>query len=168
MAQTMLKSGQKTAAQTARICVYIKDGLVDAVGDGLLPDIADLNITGVASARHITVYSLQGTLTQAKLRRIGAELLADPISQEFSIGDPPAELTRGAWVVHVKYNPGVTDPAAESAQKGIADIGVSGVAGVTTSRIYLLRGRVSRSGVDAIARRLLANPVIQTYTIEKK
>lgn len=156
------------ATQTERICVYIKNGLVDAIGDGLLPDIADLNIPGVDSARHITVYSIEGRLSQAKLQRMGAELLADPVSQAFAIGDPPGELTKGAWVVHVKYNHGVTDPAAESAQKGIADIGVTGVAGVTTSRIYLLRGRVSKQNVDAITRRLLANPVIQTYTIEKK
>jgi phosphoribosylformylglycinamidine (FGAM) synthase PurS component len=163
----MVKTKVKPIAGTGQICVYIKDGLVDAVGDGLLPDIADLNIPGVSAVRHITVYSLEGKLAPAKLQRIGAELLADPITQEFSIGDPPPELTKGAWVVHVKYNHGVTDPAAESAEKGIADIGVAGVANVTTSRIYILRGRVSKTSIDAITRRLLANPVIQTYAIEK-
>ena len=163
----MVKTRAKPATGIAQICVYVKDGLVDAVGDGLLPDIADLNIPGVNAVRHITVYTLEGKLTANKLQRAGTELLADPITQEFSVGKPPGELTKGAWVVHVKYNAGVTDPVAESTLKGIADIGVKGVTGATTSHIYILRGRVSKTNVDAITRRLLANPVIQTYTIEK-
>ena len=164
----MAKTATRQAAGLAHICVYIKEGLVDAVGDGLLPDIADLNISGVTAVRHIVVYSIAGKVAQSGLRRIGAELLADPITQEFSMDEPPADLAHGAWVVHVKYNPGVTDPAAESAHKGILDIGVKGATGVTTSRIYILRGKVKKDDVDAITRRLLANSVIQTYSIEKK
>ena len=158
----------RTATKTAQINIYIKEGLVDAVGDGLLPDVADLNIGGVSAVRHISVYSVEGNLSQAQLKRIGAELLADPITQEFSLGELPAAFTRGAWVVHVQYNPGVTDPVADSAEKGIADLGIKTQVSVRTSRIYVIRGRVSKTNVDAICRRLLANSVIQTYSIEKK
>jgi phosphoribosylformylglycinamidine (FGAM) synthase PurS component len=158
----------KTKVSTASIYVYIKNGLVDAVGDGLLPDIADLGIGGVTAARHISVYTIAGNTRETALRRIGAELLADPITQEFAIGAPPETLTHGAWVVHVQYNPGVTDPVAESAAKGIADIDVTGVDSVRTSRIYVLRGKAKKSDVDEICRRLLANNVIQSYSIEKK
>jgi phosphoribosylformylglycinamidine synthase subunit PurS len=158
----------KTKIGTASIYVYIKEGLVDAVGDGLLPDIADLGISGITAVRHISVFTVTGNTRETTLRRIGAELLADPIIQEFAIGAPPEALTHGAYVAHVHYNSGVTDPVAESAAKGIADIGVTGVNSVRTSRIYVLRGKTKKPDIDAICRRLLANSVIQTYSIEKK
>jgi phosphoribosylformylglycinamidine synthase subunit PurS len=158
----------KTRTGAAQINVYIREGLVDAVGDGLLPDIADLGISGVTAVRHIAVYTIQGRLAASAPRRIGAELLADPVTQEFSIGEPPEALTHGAWVAHVKYNTGVTDSVGETAVKGITDLGISGVTAVRTSKIYVLRGRVKKNDVDAICRRLLANSVIQTYSIEKK
>lgn len=158
----------KEKTKISQINVYVKDGLVDAVGDGLLPDIADLNISGVTAARHIAVYEVEGALDKASLKRVGAELLADPVTQEFTIGEPPEALTHGAWVVHVKYNHGVTDAVGETAAKGIRDIGVQGATAVHTSKIYIIRGKVSKSDIDSICRRLLANSVIQSYSIEKR
>jgi phosphoribosylformylglycinamidine (FGAM) synthase PurS component len=158
----------KIRTDAIQINVYIREGLVDAVGDGLMPDIADLGISGVKAVRHIAVYSIQGKLSATAPQRIGAELLADPVTQDFSIGEPPQALTHGAWTAHVKYNLGVTDPVGETAVKGINDLGIAGATAVSTSKIYVLRGRVKKNEVEEICRRLLANSVIQTYYIEKK
>ena len=150
-----------------RIEVFIKPGLVDAVGDGILKDIEDLNIGGVDDVRSIQVYHIDGDVDKAALRRIGAELLADPVSQEFVIGDNEGAASKGAWVVDVIYHPGVTDNVGMSAVKGIRDLGIGGVRGVRTAWRYILRGKVKRADVDSICRRLLANGVIQNYEIKK-
>ena len=95
---------------TARVEVYINENLVDAAGDGLLKDIEDLNIGGAKSARFVRVTELGGKMTKSELTRIGRELLSDPVSQSFAVGNVSGEITKGAWVVEVRYNHGVTDP----------------------------------------------------------
>lgn len=152
---------------SARLEVYIKEDLVDAAGDGLLKDIEDLNIAGAKFCRFIRVTELEGKLSKSEINRIGRELLADPVSQKFSTGKTGGALTKGAWVVEVHYNHGVTDPVSESTLKGISDMGIKGVTAARTATKVVLRGKLSKSDVDAICRRLLANSVIQTFTIEK-
>lgn len=152
---------------TTRIEVFIKEGLVDAAGDGLLKDIEDLNISGAKSARFIRVTEIEGKIAKKDARRIGAELLADPVSQGFVVGKLSGPVTRGAWVIDVMYNPGVTDPVSESTLKGIADMGITGAKAAQTSNKVLLRGRLSKKSVETICKKLLANGVIQTFSIEK-
>jgi len=151
-----------------RIEVYIKEGLVDAAGEGLLKDIEDLNISGAKSARFVRVTEIEGKISRADAGRIGAELLADPVSQEFVVGKVKGEMTKGAWVIEVRYKPGVTDPVSESTMKAIADLGIKGAESAHTASKVILRGRLSRNRVETICSKLLANAVIQTYTIEKK
>jgi len=150
-----------------RIEVYIKENLVDAAGDGLLADIGDLNVAGAKSARFITVTELEGKISKGDAKRIAAELLADPVSQEFVVGKAGGELTKGAWVIEVKYKHGVTDPVSESTMKGISDMGIRSVESARTAKKVLLRGSLKKTEVETISRKLLANGVIQTYTIEK-
>ena len=160
----------KTVAKTSkqrRIFVYVRDELFDSHGEGILKDIDDLAATGVESVRAIKVYTAHGDATKGELSRIGAELLADAVTQEFTIGELPAGLMLGAWVVHVMYNEGVTDAVGQTASKGIADLGIYGVNEVHTSSIYVIRGHIGKKQVEEICRRLLANCVIQSFTVEK-
>ncbi len=152
---------------TTRIEVYIKENLVDAAGDGLLKDIEDLNITGAVGARFIRVTEIEGRIGKKQAQRIGAELLCDPVSQEFVVGTISGPLTKGAWIIEVRYNHGVTDPVSESTMKGIADLGIAGATAAGTATKVVLRGRLSKADVDLISRKLLANNIIQSYTIEK-
>lgn len=159
-----------TIAKTDRkpqIFVYVRDGLFDFHGEGVFKDIADLHIAGVESVRCLKVYTVTGKPAKSELTRMGAELLADSVTQKFSVGEPPAELMRGAWVAHVMYNAGVTDAVGQTACKGISDLGISGVDEVHTSVIYIIHGHIGRKQVEEICRRLLANSVIQHFTIEK-
>lgn len=151
----------------ARLEVYIKEDLVDAAGDGLLKDIEDLNIAGAKTCRFIRVTELEGNVTKSELNRIGRELLADPVSQRFSVGKAGGALTKGAWVVEVHYNHGVTDPVSESTIKGISDMGIKSVTSARTGTRVILRGKLNKTNVDTISKKLLANSVIQTFTIEK-
>lgn len=159
------------ALRMQRIEVFIKDGLTDAMGEGIVKDIADLDIASIGAVRTIQVYHVEGTLSTSQLRRIGAELLADPVSQQFVIGDNEGIASRGAWVVDVTYHAGVTDAVGLTAMKGIRDLGIEGARAVHTSWRYILLGRPgakpAKAEVDAICRRLLANAVIQSCEIRK-
>ena len=161
----------KTATATktgTQINVYIKEGLFDQIGVGIEKDIADLAITGVRSVKAIKVYTIHGNVSRADLARIGGDLLADAVTQNYTIGDLPAEITKGAWVAHVRFNPGVTDAVGQTTAKGIADLGITGVEEAHTSMVYVIAGKINKSHVDEICRRLLANSIIQSYSIEKK
>ncbi|MEW6200895.1 MAG: phosphoribosylformylglycinamidine synthase subunit PurS [bacterium] len=150
-----------------RVEVYIRNGLVDAAGEGLKKDIEDLGIHGVEAVKTIQVYELEGRAGQGIVKRIGSELLADGVTQGFRIGDAATGISPPGWVVDVRYHTGVTDAVGASALKGIHDMGIDGIDSVKTSMRYVVRGNISPSQMDAICRKLLANTVIQTYHIQK-
>lgn len=151
-----------------RFEVFIRPDLVDAAGEGLIKDIEDLNIKGAKDARIIRVTEIEGDISKKDAKRIASELLADPVSQRYVIGRVSGDMTKGAYVIEVHFNHGVTDAVAESTLKGIGDMGIQGAAGAKTATKVVLRGKLSADQVDTISKKLLANAVIQSYSIEKK
>ena len=59
---------------------------------------------------------------------------------------------------------GVTDPVAESVMAAMADMGVK-AGNVRTARKYVLLGDITQSQTDTIAKKILANDVIETVII---
>ncbi|MCC7355642.1 MAG: phosphoribosylformylglycinamidine synthase subunit PurS, partial [Anaerolineae bacterium] len=82
-------------------------------------------------------------------------------------GDGPATSVRSpdSWVVEVALRPGVTDSVAESLVRAAQVAGIAGLRQAATGRRYELAGSLMASQVERIAQSLLANAVIQTYTI---
>lgn len=150
-----------------RIEVFVRRELKDALGEGLAHDARDLGVTGIEDIRAIQVYEIRGALSGKEVRRAAAELLADPVSQEFHVGEYTPADARDGWIVDVGYNPGVTDAVGASALKGLRDTGVRGAESVRTSMRYALTGKLTRREVDEVCRRLLANTVIQTYGMKQ-
>ena len=70
------------------------------------------------------------------------------------------------WIVEVRFKPGVTDAVGESVIKGINDLGISGISAAQTGQEYRICGRLHRRTIEIISRSLLANEVIQTFTIK--
>ncbi len=152
---------------TTRFEVYIKPRLLDSFAEGLIRDIEDLNIKGAKSARTIKVFEISGDITPDEASRIGNCLLSDPVSQQFVIGKTSGELVKNAWIIEIRFNHGVTDPVADSALKGIRDLAISSATAVRTATKVVLRGKLSADDVETISRKLLANAVIQSFSIEK-
>ena len=75
--------------------------------------------------------------------------------------------------VRVELKPGVLDAEAESVEKSLALLGISGVAHVATARVYDLEfsdvtpAEAHRRAQEAVDR-LLANPVIHRVTIRPR
>lgn len=147
-----------------KVEVYYKPEVPDAVGQGILEDIADLGISSVDSVRTATLYWLEGTLDSPTVDRICAELLADPITQAYTFA--AQNETSQDWTLEVQFKPGVTDAVGDSTVKGIKDLGITGVNVVRTGHKYWLTGALNTELLDTIAHRLLMNDVIQTCSYQ--
>jgi len=165
-----------------RIRVLEKEGIFDAIGQGILKDIRDLGIKEVRDARFALLYYISGDISKAQIRRIAEELLIDRITQEYAIentehgarstpacrqGRNHGPQAAGYRVVEVAYNPGVMDPVEEAVLKAIADMGISGVSSVRTAKQYFLEGRIAESALKIITEKLLYNKVIQHIVIQE-
>jgi phosphoribosylformylglycinamidine synthase len=144
-----------------RVEVSVKSGLPDPRGEALQKDIHDLGIAIADGVRVSNIYLLEGALSHKEVELICRELLADPIVEEYSIGEAPLVVPEDAHAVEVAYNPGVMDPVEESVSKGILDLGITTVESVKTAKRYYLSGELSAGDIDLISSKLLVNSVIQ-------
>ena len=147
---------QGSTAMIHRIEVAARKGFSDPHAAGVARQIAELGIRSVDSVASSRLFFLTGGLSAEDARKAAEELLTDPVIEQYSFG-APAEVP-GVIEVHLK--PGVMDPVAASAEQAIRDMGLA-IDSVRTARRYELAGPVGCEQLDAIARRLLANPVIE-------
>jgi phosphoribosylformylglycinamidine synthase II len=143
--------------------VSVKANSPDPEGDRLENDIRDIGIETVERVRVSDVYLLDGQLDEEDMGKIGRELLADPVVEEFYCGEGPLSSTQGtdAHVVEVAYNPGVADPVVGSVIKAIRDLGIATITSVKTARKYSLRGDLSEDVLQSICNKLLVNNLVQ-------
>jgi phosphoribosylformylglycinamidine synthase II len=145
-----------------KIEVKEKNGIFDAVGIGVEKDILDLGIDSAREVSFIQVYNIEGDIVREDLEKICGELLADKVSQDYSIRGAEISATESAGsIVEVAYNPGVMDPVEGSTLKGIRDLGISGVASVKTAKKYLIKGKLTAAQLKTISEKLLYNKLIQ-------
>ena len=148
-----------------RFEVLNRQGLPDVHGNGVLDEIKELGIASVQEVQSAKVFLIEADFDEAFARRIGTELLTDPVCEEYYIGRSaaPAGLAK-ATLIEVHLKSGVTDPVAESVTAAIADMGVQ-VANVRTARKYILLGEITQSQTDTIAKKSLANDCIEQVII---
>jgi phosphoribosylformylglycinamidine synthase len=74
-------------------------------------------------------------------------------------------------VVHVRLKDGVLDPQGKTIHKALEQMGYNDVLSVRTGRFFELEVRSDADDLDRkldeICSKLLANPVIENYTVEK-
>ncbi len=141
-----------------RVEIRAKDGFGDPHADGVMHHIAELGMDCVSAVKHCRLFFLIGELSANDANRISQELLIDPVTEDYFIGS--SDRTAGSSVIEVHLQPGVMDPVASSAQKAIGDMSIVPTE-VRTGRRYELAGDVSEGERDTIARKLLANTVIE-------
>jgi phosphoribosylformylglycinamidine synthase II len=145
-----------------RIEVSPKAGLHDPEGERLEKDIRDIGVNAVKRVRVSHVYVLEGELNEDEMARIGRELLADPVVEDFYWEKKSSDLSgTDARVVEVAYNPGVADPVAASVARAIRDLGISTVTSVKTARKYSLWGDLSEEVLQSVSDKLLFNRLVQ-------
>jgi len=148
-----------------RVEVFNRPSVPDVHGNGVLEDIHELGITSIEAVQSARVFLIEADFDAAFAERVAKELLADPVCEQYYLGrsGPPPGLAK-ATLVEVHLKSGVTDPVAESVMTAIKDMGAV-PAGVRTARKYILLGDVKTSQIDTIARKILANDVIEDVVI---
>ncbi len=150
-----------------RIEVFLKEDVKDNIGEGIKGDIKDLGIKKVKRIETAQIYLLEGKIFQSQKKMICENLLIDPLIQEYQINYESriTNYEKPYWIVEVWPKKGVTDTVAETTEKGIRDLGINGIKKVRTGKKYLLIGSLSSEETETISQRLLANKVIENYSI---
>lgn len=133
----------------------------DVFGEHIKASIRnDLSIA-VQSVRTADVYVID--LPAKEARKIAEELLTDRITQSHS----DAFFSDYDWLIEVGFLEGVTDNVAQATAKGIVDI-LNKKPHVKTAKVYAIKGKLPEAQVKIICEKLLANKLIQYYTIKKR
>ena len=139
-----------------RIEVRPKPGIPDPRGASALRDVQSLGLaTAPDRIEAANVYLLEGNLNENQLAQLADELLADPVTEQATIG---ALRAKSSALIEVHPLPGVMDPDADAVKQAInAMLGID--VDVRTGRRYDMHG-VDRDTARSIAERTLANSVI--------
>ncbi|MBF0531591.1 MAG: phosphoribosylformylglycinamidine synthase subunit PurL [Candidatus Omnitrophica bacterium] len=153
-----------------RIEIKHKSGIVDPLAGAVLKTAVELGVRPVEAVETVGVFLIQGELSADAARRIGRELLTDPVTQECvcSVDGKRHAAASGKKhrVAEIAYHPGVMDPVEQSTMKGIRDLGYAQVEAVRTARRYFLFGDISDKELDVIVNKVLANKLIQQVVPE--
>ncbi len=152
-------------AAVTRIEIGIRPGFPDSRGAVAARRIRDHLGIPVDSVRSRDVYLVEADLSAEEAGRVAAEF-AGPVLRRGAVGRLPADEPCDL-LVEVGYRPGVTDPVGKSAKVAIEDLlgrRLGEDAAVYTATLWLLEG-VTREQAETIARRLLANEVIERVRV---
>ncbi len=131
----------------------------DVLGEHIMASIRnDLGID-VHSVRTADVYLTD--LEEREAKKVAEELLTDRITQSYSLNSIFSDYD---WLVEVGFLKGVTDNAAQAAAEGIEDV-INRKAAVRTAKLYAIKGKLSKERVRTICEKLLANALLQYFTI---
>jgi phosphoribosylformylglycinamidine synthase len=170
-----------TPAPVHTLVVSPRDPAANPRAAGLLADAHALGLSGVVGLECHDLYFLEGALTESDRARLATELLVDPVTQTFAWRDGagPGRASSPA-VLEVALRPGVTDPVAAEIVRCANELGIAGLERAATGQRYVVHLQSTRpaagaagaptsgdpaSLLHALARRSLANPVIQRYAI---
>ena len=142
-----------------RIEIWPKTGFGDPHAAGVLTHIKELGISTVTAVESARLFFLVGDLTADQATEVASQLLVDPVVETFNVGTTD---DAGKSVVEVHLQPGVMDPVAASAERAISDMGIA-ISAIQTGRRYELAGEVTDEQRETIAKRLLANGVIEDF-----
>lgn len=142
---------------------------------GYLSDAHSLSFHNIRSIHCQDLFFLRGHLTQTQLELLASSLLSDTVTQgvEYGLLDPPpvqakkdSAVNGSASLVEVVLRPGVTDPVADQILRASRLLGIETINAAATGSRFLVSGEhMDENVLDELAKRLLANNVIQTYCL---
>jgi len=146
--------------------VFWKADLRDGRASDLLAQVAQLGIEGISRLQVSSLFFLRGDLSLSQVEQLAEALLADPVVEGYRIR-PVGALAEDdpGLVLEVGYLPGVTDAVAENLLRRGRLLGIDGLEAAATGSRYVFQGTIGPDALHQIARQLLANEVIQHYTL---
>lgn len=131
----------------------------------VLDQLGDLGVAGVTGLEVADLIHVRGHLDET-LRDDLVEVLVDPLLEAgtwFRSGDP-VRPTPG-WRVDTGLHPGVTDAATQELTRLAAE-GNWPISAIATGRRYRLGGEVTSQDRERLIRSLLANPIIERWSVD--
>ncbi|MFP6583483.1 MAG: phosphoribosylformylglycinamidine synthase subunit PurS [Candidatus Hydrogenedentota bacterium] len=164
MPQAKTKSGLKTY----RISVGMKSSFRDPAGQDVRHQLKDDLGIEVDDVRAINVYTIHADITGDEIEQVRTELFTDPIIQDSTVD---ALYTDDYdFLIEVGFLPGVTDNVGKSSAEGIEDVlgrSFSDDEAVYSSIQYAVKGSLTEEQCDGFTCDLLANALIQHWTIHR-
>ena len=154
-----------------RIEVSTRPGYLDVEGHSALSQIHDFGIDAAGDVSFSIIYDVLAEISEDRARLIADALLADPVLSEYRIRRMDREETEreeippATHVIQISRKPGVMDPVEASAVRAIRDLGLEAKS-VKTVRKYVIRGELTSVNLETIAAKILANEVIEDYTLD--
>ncbi len=155
-----------------RIEIATRKGYDDVEGGTVLSQIRDFGIASVHGVSSALIYDILAELDREQIELVARELLADAVLNEYSIREMSEGSANGSpgqtadgHVIQISRKPGVMDPVEGSTLKAVRDLGL-GAKSVRTIRKYVLQGSPTEEELDAIARKVLANDVIEDVSFD--
>lgn len=137
----------------------------------LVADAHALGIEALAQLEKHDLYFLSGAITQNDLERLGNELLTDTVTHRWVWREGIKTDDDGQQIIEVALRPGVTDPVAHEIVRAAHALGITTLEQAATGQRFTLRGKhdqtLSPNELNTLARRLLANDVIQRYALQE-
>ncbi|MDY0184462.1 MAG: phosphoribosylformylglycinamidine synthase subunit PurS [Desulfuromonadaceae bacterium] len=149
-----------------RIVVGLKDGVRDARAERVRQDISNHLGIELQQVRTLDVYTVDAQLSDAELQAAAQGPFSDPIIQEYGVDKALAQDFD--MLIEIGFRPGVTDNTGRTAREALEYLlgrKFAGDEAVYTSVQYLLSGDVDKQKAEQIAAGVLANGLIQRWTI---
>ncbi len=149
------------------IVVGLRQDLPDPAGQALIARISsELGIKGISKIRVLRVYSIDGQLSESQANELGKSLFSDPINQCFSVDRPLFACSKFNYAISVGFRPGVKDNAGDTSKQAIEELLKIRLKGKAyTSKQYLISGKIAKADAEKIAKGLLANELIETFSV---
>lgn len=154
-----------------RIEIRLRDP-EDPGGNQLVRAARAHGLSGLRACQVERLCFLQAPLSSSEVEHLSRLLLADPITECFRVTllvDPPlnprSTNAPDHWI-EVTWQPGVTDPAAESLRQAAREAGFD-VRQAAWGQRFLIWGDLNAGELQRLAVELCCNPVIQRYVIDQ-
>ncbi len=153
----------------ARIQVGLKPDFTDSFGNKTRKKISEDLGLPIDSVRTIKVFTVEADMTVDELDAAAAGPFSDPVMQGYSLGPLALEWNIDFdWLIEVGFRPGVTDNEGRTAAQALELLlgrELASDEAVYTSTQYLFKGNITAADADTIARKGLANELIQRFTV---
>ncbi len=129
--------------------------------NNVLRNARDLGLDGLQGVEIADIYFLAGTMDQADRDEIH-RILVDPLLQTGSWDQ--CNNSSGKHVVESLFHPGVTDSVAAELKRLASTVGID--VATATGKHFELSGEFERGDIDRLASCVLANPIIEQWSID--
>jgi phosphoribosylformylglycinamidine synthase len=127
-----------------------------------------LGLDKVCAVQRSELYFVRGNIAPGELELLGRFLFSDPVTQCFEVQSVHDTDTIDTQAIEIAYHVGVTDPVADEIVRSARELGVGGIDAAMTAQRYEFTckegAKLFPDELDMIARKILANPVVQRFS----